>query len=105
MLPGPNRLAQRREGSVDNAEAPSHDPAHAAAPSRSRRHPRGVRPLTQPAVTLFDYGLALECVVLTWLALRERRGIRAVREWAALFFASVGVAALLAGTMHGFFLD
>jgi hypothetical protein len=61
--------------------------------------------MTEVDVTLSDYGLALECAVLAWLTQREPAGYRAVREWLVLFFASVGLAALLAGTAQGFFLD
>jgi len=60
--------------------------------------------MTEPDVTLTDYGLAIECAALSWLISR-RRGPRPLRFWVSLFFASVGLAALLGGMVHGFFLD
>jgi hypothetical protein len=50
--------------------------------------------MTEPDVTLTDYGLALECAARSWLISR-RRGPRPLRFWVLLVFASVGLAALL----------
>ncbi|MXW66478.1 MAG: hypothetical protein F4Z72_05665 [Gemmatimonadales bacterium] len=59
--------------------------------------------MTEPAVTLTDYGLTLLCAVLVWLA---RSRVRAdLRPWAMGLFAGSGAAALFAGTVHGFFGD
>jgi hypothetical protein len=61
--------------------------------------------LTEPDVTLTDYGMALECALLTGLLFRgvTRRGN--LRRSFAVFFACVGLAALVGGTVHGFFHD
>lgn len=61
--------------------------------------------MTEPDVALTDYGLAVLCAVLAWRL--HRRGDRGSRlRWPfTLFFASIGVTALLGGTVHGFFLD
>lgn len=61
--------------------------------------------MTEPDVTLTDYGLAIECGLFLYLL--HRRGQRAKPVGAALllFFGSVGVATLAGGTVHGFFLD
>ncbi|MDP3775498.1 MAG: hypothetical protein Q8Q85_14660 [Gemmatimonadales bacterium] len=62
--------------------------------------------ITELDVTLTDYAVAVECAVFTFL-LRDRdpRDHRPLRAWCALFFASVGAAALIGGTVHGFFVD
>jgi hypothetical protein len=60
--------------------------------------------MTEPAVALTDYALALECaafvIALTRLDARDRE----LRTWFAVFFASIGAASVLGGTVHGFFL-
>lgn len=53
--------------------------------------------MTEIDVTLTDYALALLC---TWFSLHLKRS----KLW-MLFFASVGLAALAGGSVHGFFLD
>jgi hypothetical protein len=59
--------------------------------------------MTEPDVTLTDYGLAIECTVLAFV-LHFRGDPRVpLRAWFTLFFASIGVAALGGGTVHGFF--
>jgi hypothetical protein len=58
--------------------------------------------MTEPDVTLTDYGLAIECVVFAFL-LHSGNRKAPLRPWFTLFFASTGVAALLGGTTHGFF--
>lgn len=60
--------------------------------------------MTEPAVTLTDYAIALECLVLCVFALRWHAR-RDLRRWWVVFFASIGVAAALGGTMHGFLPD
>jgi len=60
--------------------------------------------MTEPDVTLTDYGLAIECAAFTYLLCRGE-GRQPLRVWFALFFGSAGVAALIGGTVHGFFLD
>jgi hypothetical protein len=61
--------------------------------------------LTEPDVALTDYAVALECAILTWLLFRgaTRRGN--LRRLFAIFFTCAGVAALVGGTVHGFFPD
>ena len=54
--------------------------------------------LAEPDVALTDWALAVEAFVLAWLA--RPRGA----AW-ALFFGSVGAAAVLGGASHGFFPD
>lgn len=59
--------------------------------------------MTEPAVTLTDYGLTLLCAALAWLA---RSHVRAdLRPWAMGLFGGSGAAALFGGTVHGFFGD
>ena len=61
--------------------------------------------VTEPDVTLTDYGLALECAVFVGLLYRKASVQPGLRTWFALFFSSIGVAALAGGTVHGFFLE
>ncbi|HEV8306681.1 MAG TPA: hypothetical protein VGW35_03360 [Methylomirabilota bacterium] len=61
--------------------------------------------MTEPDVTLTDYGLAAECALLAYLVGRLDRPRAALRQRFVLFFGSAGLAALLGGTVHGFFLD
>jgi hypothetical protein len=60
--------------------------------------------MTEPDVALTDYGLAIECAVFAFLLYDGNRNTP-LRLWFILFFASTGVAALLGGTVHGFFPD
>jgi len=59
--------------------------------------------LTEPDVTLTDYGVTLECAILTGLLFRRGPARRGLRSLFALLFASAGIAALAGGTVHGFF--
>jgi hypothetical protein len=61
--------------------------------------------ITEPDVTLTDYGLALECGVCAYLLWYRGDPAQRLRIWFTLFFGAVGLAALLGGTVHGFFLD
>ncbi len=61
--------------------------------------------ITEPDVTLTDYGLAIECAVFTYLLCRRRDLQHPLRFWFMLFFGSAGVSAITGGTTHGFFLD
>lgn len=61
--------------------------------------------ITEPDVTLTDYGLALECALFTYLLHQHGDWHNSLRAWFLLFFGSVGLAALAGGTVHGFFLD
>ncbi len=61
--------------------------------------------MTEPDVTLTDYGLAVECALFMYLLSRpgDRRG--PLGAWFLLFFGATGTAAFIGGTVHGFFLD
>lgn len=57
--------------------------------------------MSEPAVTLTDFALAIECWVFAVLLLRGPA--EPVRRWWSLFFATVGLAAFIGGLVHGFF--
>jgi hypothetical protein len=59
--------------------------------------------MTEPDVALTDYVLAIECAVFVFLLCNRKQS--PLRLWFILFFASIGAAALLGGTVHGFFPD
>lgn len=59
--------------------------------------------ITDPAVTLTDYGLAIECSLIVWLLLRTSASDETLRLWLIVFFAAAGAASFLGGTVHGFF--
>jgi uncharacterized protein DUF6962 len=59
--------------------------------------------IAEAGVTLTDYGLAVECALLTVLLWRRGALPTRVRIWFTVFFGSIGLAALLGGTAHGFF--
>ncbi len=61
--------------------------------------------MTEPDVALTDYALALECATLAWLVGRTATRHADARTWAVLFFGTIGLAAVLGGTVHGFFPD
>lgn len=61
--------------------------------------------MTEPDVTLTDYALAAECALFVYLLYFRHRPASRVRRWFALLFASLGLASLFGGTVHGFFLD
>ena len=60
-------------------------------------------PFTDPAVTLTDYGLALECALIVALLMKPQPSDPTLRFWFVVFFAAAGAASLLGGTVHGFF--
>lgn len=60
-------------------------------------------PFTDPAVTLTDYGLALECALIVALLVKPQPSDPTLRFWFVVFFAAAGAASLLGGTVHGFF--
>lgn len=61
--------------------------------------------MSEPAVTLTDYALALECALLAIaIAAAPARERRLTRGF-ALFFAAVGAGSFLGGTVHGFLPD
>ena len=61
--------------------------------------------LTEPAVALTDFALAIECAVFVLLLSRGDAADRPLRFWFVVFFASAGFASLLGGSVHGFFPD
>ena len=60
--------------------------------------------MTEPAVTLTDYALAIECAVFVLALARLGARDRQLCLWFVVLFASIGAASLLGGTVHGFFL-
>jgi hypothetical protein len=60
--------------------------------------------MTEPAVTLTDYALAIECAVFVIALSRLDARDKKLCFWFVVFFASIGAASLLGGTVHGFFL-
>jgi hypothetical protein len=61
--------------------------------------------ITEPGVTLTDYGLAIESVFFACLIYRGGHRRNPLRIWFAMFFGSLGLAAWLGGSVHGFFRD
>jgi hypothetical protein len=55
--------------------------------------------------SLTDYALALEGVVFIVLLQRGRAFPSRLRTWLTLFFASMSVASICGGMVHGFFLE
>ena len=58
--------------------------------------------IAEPAVTLTDFGLALECALLAVLLHRSKEDAGSVRAWFVAFFGALSAAALLGGVVHGF---
>lgn len=77
----------------------------APAESRLRDLNGSSRILTEPDVALTDYAVALECAAFAWLLLRPASERGSLRALFAVFFSSIGAAALTGGTVHGFFAD
>lgn len=61
--------------------------------------------MKEPDVTLTDYALALECLAFCVLLWRTPSVRPALRGWWTFFFATVGIAAAIGGTVHGFLPD
>lgn len=61
--------------------------------------------ITEPDVTLTDYGLAIECAMFAYVLYRAERPTHALRRWFVVFFVMGSAAALAGGTVHGFFHD
>lgn len=59
--------------------------------------------MLEPDVALSDYFLTVECALFVWLLLRRMSSIPAARNGFVCFFSATGSAALLGGTVHGFF--
>lgn len=60
--------------------------------------------MSEPAVVLTDYGLAVLCGVLAYLLSRGGR-FGGFRGWFIVFYVATGAAAAFGGTAHGFFPD
>jgi hypothetical protein len=60
--------------------------------------------MTEPAVTLTDYALAVECAAIVFVLARLDARDRKLFFWFVVFFASIGAASAFGGTVHGFFL-
>lgn len=60
--------------------------------------------MTEPDVTLTDYGLFAECAAFAWVIARRPTTLMTLRRWTVMFFLFTAVAALLGGTVHGFFV-
>lgn len=60
--------------------------------------------MTEPAVTLTDYALAIECAAFVIAVSRLNARDKELCFWFVVFFASIGAASALGGTVHGFFL-
>lgn len=60
--------------------------------------------MTEPDVTLTDYGLFAECAAFAWLIARRPAKLKALRRWMVLFFMFTALSALFGGTVHGFFI-
>jgi hypothetical protein len=58
--------------------------------------------LHEPAVTLTAFALAVLCGAFCVLARAWQGGDELVRRWWIVFFASIGLGALLGGIYHGF---
>jgi hypothetical protein len=61
--------------------------------------------MTEPDVSLTDYGLAVECALLAWLLGRRDASDAGQRARWVLFFVAGAIATAAGGTVHGFFLD
>jgi hypothetical protein len=61
--------------------------------------------MTEPDVTLTDYGLAVECALFAFLLCRRGAEDWLLGAYFAAFFGALAVASLAGGTVHGFFLD
>ena len=61
--------------------------------------------MTEPDVTLTDYGLAILCAVLAHFIFRRGDRDSPYRLWLTGFFLAVGAASLFGGTVHGFFSE
>ena len=60
--------------------------------------------MTEPDVTLTDYGLFVECAAFAWLIARRPARLKALRRWIVAVFVFTALAALSGGTVHGFFI-
>lgn len=61
--------------------------------------------MTEPDVTLTDYGLFLLCAWFAWSIWPRKGQAKQSRSLWTAFFASISFASITGGTVHGFFLD
>jgi hypothetical protein len=61
--------------------------------------------MTEPAVALTDYGLAIEAALFTYLICLQEKRRHPLSSWFAIFFGSISLATLMGGTVHGFFAN
>jgi hypothetical protein len=61
--------------------------------------------ITEPDVTITDYGLAIECAVFAYLLSRQTDRGHPLKTWLTVFFGSIALASFTGGTVHGFFLN
>ena len=61
--------------------------------------------LTEPDVTLTNYGLAILCSGFAWNLWKHATRSRQLQTLWIIFFGSIAIASLTGGTVHGFFLD
>jgi hypothetical protein len=61
--------------------------------------------MTEPDVTLTDYGLAVLCSWFAWNLWKHAAQSRQLQTLWIIFFGSIAAASLTGGTVHGFFLD
>jgi hypothetical protein len=61
-----------------------------------------LRGIDEPAVSLTDYGLALESTLFALMLSRGEGHTDPVRRWSAVFFTATALASVAGGTDHGF---
>ena len=61
--------------------------------------------MTEADVALTDFAVAVECAAFTALVFRAATTRQALRRLFAIFFGSIGIAALIGGAVHGFVPD
>jgi hypothetical protein len=61
--------------------------------------------MIDPAVTLTDYLLTVECTLFAWLLARGATPRSAAQRWFVAFFAALALASAAGGTAHGFIAD
>src|SRR5690348_3040464 len=62
--------------------------------------------MTEPDVTLTDYALTAECVLLAWMLWRWLPLIQSTLRLPFItFFAAAAIGSAAGGTVHGFFLS
>lgn len=59
--------------------------------------------MLEPDVTLTDYLLAVECLVLAVFLRRQPTRSLGARAWAIIFFLALSIGSIAGGTVHGFF--